>query len=145
MAKHSSIGIQLDVGTVKNISGLTDIPDMGATPEKLDVTTLADDVRKYINGVKDYGDLEFTFIYESGSNGNYKKLYDLIYDAQGEKLPENEAGNTECAVTFPDGSKFDFTGTIDVRIIGVGVNAVITFAMTVALSSNIKYTPGNEN
>jgi hypothetical protein len=139
-AKHSSINIKLSVNG-ENVAGLTDIPDMGATPEKLDVTTLADDVRKYINGVKDFGDLEFTFIYESGADGNYKQLYDIIYDAQGNKIEANEAGETACIVEFPDGSKFEFNGTIDVRIIGVGVNAVITFAMTVALASDINYKP----
>ena len=73
-AKHISKGITLDVGTVKAVTGLTDIPDMGATPEKIDVTTLADDCRQYINGIKDFGDLEFTFIYESGADGNYAQL-----------------------------------------------------------------------
>ena len=130
MAKHSSIGIQLDVGEVKNVTGLTDIPDMGATPEKLDVTTLADDVRQYINGVKDFGDLEFTFIYESGAEGNYAKLAAL-------------EGDQDCVVTFPDGAKFSFSGEISLRILGVGVNAVITFAMSVALSSDIEYAAGN--
>ena len=129
MAKHSSLGIQLDVGSVKNISGLTDIPDMGATPEKLDVTTLADASRQYIEGIKDYGDLEFNFIYESGTDGNYAKLNALD-------------GDQECVVTFPDGSKFTFTGEVSLRILGVGVNAVITFAMSVALSSDIEYTAG---
>ena len=129
--KHSSKGIQLDVGTVKNVSGLTDIPDMGAAPEKLDVTTLADEYRQYINGVKDFGDLEFTFIYESGAEGNYAKLAAL-----------EGAGVQECVVTFPDGAKFQFSGDIAVRIIGVGVNAVITFAMSVALQSEIEYNSG---
>lgn len=128
MAKHSSIGIQLDVGAVKNVSGLTDIPDMGATPEKLDVTTLADDCRQYINGVKDFGDLEFTFIYESGTDGNYAKLNDLV-----------GKGPQDCVVRFPgeNGATFTFSGEISLRIIGVGVNAVITFAMSVALQSEI--------
>ena len=129
MAKHSSLGITLDVGSVKAVSGLTDIPDMGATPEKLDVTTLADASRQYIEGIKDYGDLEFTFIYESGAEGNYAKLAAL-------------EGNQECAVTFPDGSKFTFSGEISLRIVGVGVNAVITFVMAVALSSDIDYVAG---
>ena len=129
MAKHSSLGIQLDVGNVKNVSGLTDIPDMGATPEKLDVTTLADASRQYIEGIKDYGDLEFTFIYESGAEGNYAQLNDL-------------EGQQDCAVTFPDGSKFTFSGEISLRIVGVGVNAVITFVMAVALSSDIDYVAG---
>ena len=130
MAKHSSLGITLDVGSVKAVSGLTDIPDMGATPEKLDVTTLADASRQYIEGIKDYGDLEFTFIYESGAEGNYAKLAAL-------------EGNQECVVTFPDGSKFSFNGEISLRIVGVGVNAVITFVMAVALSSDIEYAAGN--
>jgi hypothetical protein len=129
MAKHSSIGIQLDVGSVKNVSGLTDIPDMGATPEKLDVTTLADASRQYINGVKDFGDLEFTFIYESGTDGNYAKLNALVGQ-----------GPQECIVRFPGegGATFTFTGEISLRIIGVGVNAVITFAMSVSLQSEIE-------
>ena len=129
MAKHSSLGITLDVGSVKAVSGLTDIPDMGATPEKLDVTTLADASRQYIEGIKDYGDLEFTFIYESGADGNYAKLAAL-------------EGQQDCAVTFPDGSKFTFSGEISLRIVGVGVNAVITFVMAVALSSDIDYVAG---
>lgn len=130
MAKHSSIGIELTVGGSK-IEGLTDIPDMGATPEKLDVTTLADEYRQYINGVKDFGDLEFTFIYESGADGNYAKLAAL----EGK-------GVQECSVKFPDGATFSFEGDISVRILGVGVNAVITFAMSVALQSEIAYTAG---
>ena len=127
MAKHSSIGIELSVGGSK-IAGLTDIPDMGASPEKLDVTTLADEYRQYINGVKDFGDLEFTFIYESGEGGNYAQLAAL----EGK-------GVQDCVVTFPDGATFTFSGDISVRILGVGVNAVITFAMSVALQSDIVY------
>jgi hypothetical protein len=136
MAKHSSIGIKLSVAG-KEISGLTDIPDMGASPEKLDVTTLTDEYRQYINGVKDFGDLEFTFIYESGADGNYKQLADIV------EQESNKNGETACIVTFPDGASFSFNGTIDVRILGVGVNAVITFAMSVALQSEIAYNAGN--
>ena len=132
MAKHSSIGIKLSVGG-SDITGLTDIPDMGAAPEKLDVTTLADEYRQYINGVKDFGDLEFNFIYESGADGNYAKLAGIA------EQEANKNGETACVVTFPDGASFSFTGAIDVRILGVGVNAVITFAMSVALSSEITY------
>ena len=131
MAKHSSIGIKLTVDS-KEIKGLTDIPDMGASPEKLDVTTLADEYRQYINGVKDFGDLEFNFIYESGADGNYAQLAAM-----------EGAGVKQCVVTFPDGATFTFEGDISVRILGVGVNAVITFAMSVALQSEIEYSAGN--
>lgn len=134
MAKHSSIGIEIKVGekgSEQLISGLTDIPDMGAAPEKLDVTTLADEYRQYINGVKDFGDLEFTFIYETGENANYATL--AAMEGQGVK---------SCVVTFPDKSTFSFEGEISVRIVGVGVNAVITFVMSVALQSEIVYNAG---
>ena len=130
--KHNSIGIKLSVGDYQNVSGLTDIPDMGATPEKLDVTTLADEVRHYIAGVKDFGDLEFNFIYESGADGNYAQLAEI----EAEKKQD-----VACTVEFPDGSKFAFTGEISLKIVGVGVNAVITFTMGVSLSSDIEYTP----
>ena len=125
--KHSSLNIELFVNEQK-VSGLTDIPDMGATPEKLDVTTLSDPSRKYIEGIKDYGDLEFTFIYESGDDGNYAQLNKL-------------EGEQSCEVKFPDGSTFTFKGEISLRIVGVGVNAVITFVMAVALSEDIVYAP----
>ena len=129
--KNSSYQIKLSVAG-QDVSGLNDIPDMGATPEKLDVTTLTDDVRKYINGVKDFGDLEFNFIYESEADGNYAVLNQIA------EKPENKAGETQCVVKFPDGARFEFKGEISLRILGVGVNAVITFAMSVALSSEIQ-------
>ena len=44
---------------------LMEVPEMGGTPEKVDVTTLADASRKYIDGIKDYGDLAFKFLYEN--------------------------------------------------------------------------------
>lgn len=122
--KHSSYNIKLTVGGAE-VSGLTDIPDMGATPEKLDVTTLADPARQYINGIKDYGDLEFTFVYEE--DGNFAQL----------KGKEGQA-NIPFVVTFPDGISFSFEGTLSLRMVGVGVNAVITFVMSVALSSEIR-------
>ena len=130
MAKHSSVGIKISVDS-KEIAGLTDIPDMGAAPEKLDVTTLADEYRQYINGVKDFGDLDFTFIYESVAEGNYAQLAAM-----------EGAGVKSCIVTFPDKSTFTFSGDISVRIVGVGVNAVITFVMSVALQSEIEYNAG---
>lgn len=39
----------------------------------MDVTTLADNAKRYINGIKDYGDLDFKFLYDNASEGaNYR-------------------------------------------------------------------------
>ena len=45
-------------GTYKTLYGLQSTPDMGGDPEKVDVTNLADGAKRYIPGVKDYGDLD---------------------------------------------------------------------------------------
>ena len=65
----------------------------------------------------------------------------LGYLAAINKLIEaQKAQDVACVVEFPDGSKFEFPGEISLRIVGVGVNAVITFVMAVALSGDIVYT-----
>ena len=69
MAYVNSLKVKVSVDG-KEIKGVTDIPALGATPEKIDVTTLADSERKYIPGIKDYGDLEFSVLYDPKSDAN---------------------------------------------------------------------------
>ena len=71
MAKILSQGINLSIKkpgqTLEEyvvIPGLLEVPDIGGTTERIDVTTLADTSRQYINGIKDYGELTFKFIYD---------------------------------------------------------------------------------
>ena len=47
------------------VKNLQEIPSLGGTPEKIDVTCLADGNKKYINGLVDYGDLAFKFLYDN--------------------------------------------------------------------------------
>ena len=91
MAKILSQGITLSIkksdseGDYTVIPGLLEVPDIGGTTEKIDVTTLADTSRQYINGIKDYGELTFKFLYDGlcckdGANdvSNYQFRYDLF-------------------------------------------------------------------
>ena len=48
-----------EASTYADIPNLTEVPEIGGSPEKVDVTTLADNAKRYINGIKDYGDLDF--------------------------------------------------------------------------------------
>lgn len=133
MAKYvNTLGIKVLVGEVE-ITGVTDIPALGATPEKIDVTTLADSERKYIQGIKDFGDLEFTVLYdEEGSDtANYSYLEGL-----------KDAQDTSVEIQLKDGSKFNFTGQISVAMNEVAVNAALAFTMSVALSSDIQFSKG---
>ena len=124
----ASMGIIVNVNG-KELSGVTDIPDMGATPEKLETTSLKDKCRTYIDGIKDYGDLEFSLIYEEGTDGNYATLHAL----------EKSKEEVKIEVVFSENTKFIFYGTVGLKVNAVGINAVVTFAMTVALSSDIGY------
>lgn len=60
------------------IANLQECPELGGTAEKVDVTTLADGNKKYINGIKDFGDLAFKFLYDnSGVDSNYRVVRGL--------------------------------------------------------------------
>ena len=120
----------LDNAKVEN---LQEFPDLGGAADQVDVTTLADGARMYINGIKDYGSLEFTFLYDhrNGENSNYRVL----------RAAEEDGEAHACEVRFPDGCKFTFTGMISTTISGAGVNAAIQFRANVNLQSDIEYVP----
>jgi len=41
-------------GSFVEIPHLMEVPELGGTPEKIDVTTLSDRAKRYIPGIKDY-------------------------------------------------------------------------------------------
>lgn len=118
----------------EEILNLQECPDLGGTAEKVDVTVLADGNKKYINGIKDYGDLAFKFLYDnSGATSNYRVVRGL-----------EEAGNVvEWKVTFPDNTEFAFSGEVTTSIDGASVNNAITFTATINLNSDITVTNPN--
>ena len=110
------------------IPDLQEVPDLGGSAEKVGVTTLADANYKYINGIKDFGDLEFKFLYSnSGTESNYRICRGL-----------EEAGKVvEWKVSFPDGTSFEFSGEPSTTIDGQSVNSAITFTLNITLNSDI--------
>ena len=148
MAKILSQGITLSVkkadstGEYTVIPGLLEVPDIGGTTEKIDVTTLADTSRQYINGIKDYGELTFKFIYDGlcckdGSNdvSNYQYLYS-VFDQSG-----NEPKQWKIEYNGTPTRKFSFTfsgyGTLSMD--AASVNSALTFTLTITLASDIAY------
>lgn len=115
----------------EEILNLQECPDLGGTAEKVDVTVLADGNKKYINGVKDFGDLAFKFLYDnSGATSNYRVVRGL-----------EEAGKVvEWKVTFPDNTEFAFSGEVTTSIDGASVNNAITFTANITLNSDIAVT-----
>ena len=119
-------------GDYTDLTNLMEIPEIGnGEKEKVDVTTLADANKKYINGVKDFGELAFKFLYDnSGETSNYRVIKGL---ENGEKI-------INWQVTFPDGTKFAFTGQVSTQIDSAAVNAALTFTATITLNSEITVT-----
>jgi hypothetical protein len=114
-----SKGITLKVGD-KLLTNLQEIPELGGTAEAIEITTLADAAHMYTDGILNYGDsLAFKFLYEQ---------------AQFEEL-NALTGSQECVVTLPDGATCTFNGTCSVKLDGVGVNAALTYTLSIKPNS----------
>lgn len=112
----------------QEIDLLMEVPELGGDPEKVEVTTLKDSVRKYIPGVRDLGDLQFKFLYDnSGPDSNYRILRKLQED--------NELATFK--VEYPDGTAHQFDAYVSVKMDAAAVNAAMTFTATMSLQSEI--------
>jgi hypothetical protein len=113
------------------IPNLQVVPELGGSSEKVDVTTLADGNYKYINGIKDFGDLAFKFLYDnSGAESNYRICRGL----------EEAEEVVEWKVEFPDGTGFVFSGEASTAIDSASVNSALTFTLNITLNSDIAVT-----
>ena len=112
-------------GEYTEVANLQEIPSLGGTPDKVEVTCLEDANKTYINGLIDYGDLAFKFLYDnSGATSNYRVLKGLT-------------GINYFKVTFPDSTEFTFTGECSCSIDSAATNAPLTFTANIALNSDI--------
>ena len=118
-----SKGIKLMKGEVE-LTNLQEIPEVGGDAEAIEITTLADAAHTYTNGILNYGDsLAFKFLYEK---------------AQFSSLQGDDAVS-EWTVELPDGAKCSFSGTHSVKLDGVGVNAALTYTLSVKPNSAMSW------
>ena len=120
-----------EAGSFVEIPYLMEVPELGGTPEKIDVTVLADAAKKFIPGIKDMGDLVFKFLYDNSSaTSNYRVLKGL----------DNAGTATNFQVEYPDGSKHAFTAVPSVKMDSGAINGALTFSVTMLLQSDIVVT-----
>lgn len=118
-----SKGITLSLGE-KELTNLMEIPELGGTAEAIEITTLADSAHKYTDGILNYGDsLDFKFLYEKEQFTELNAL-----DAE-----------SQWSVGLPDGAKCSFSGTSSVRLEGVGVNAALTYILSIKPSTEMAW------
>lgn len=106
-------------GTYDKLIDITSFPDLVPPKDRIEITSLSDYMRTYINGIGDTSEMQFAANY---TPGNYSKVHALEghqYDyavwfggsgADGSKVPDGHMG------------KFSWSGDISAGISGGGVN-----------------------
>lgn len=107
------------------LTNLMEIPEIGnGAPEKVEVTTLADNVKTYIAGLGDSGqDLAFKFLYD-------KDQFTTLVGLEG---------THEWKVEMPDAVAATFSGTPSVKFDSASPNNAITYTLTVGVESEIAF------
>lgn len=104
----------------KELTNLQEIPELGGEAEAIEITVLSDEAHMYTDGIKNYGDsLAFKFLYEK---------------AQFTQLNGDNAV-AQWKVELPDGTMCTFSGTGSVKLDGVGVNAALTYTLSIKPTS----------
>lgn len=107
------------------LTNLQEIPEIGnGAPEKIEVTVLTDEAKKYIAGLGDSGqDLAFKFLYEK------EQFQDLL------ALESTQSWKVE----MPDGVSATFDATPSVKFDSASPNNAITYTLTLIVESVITF------
>ena len=140
LSKGISLGFSTAAtpSTYTNVANVQQIPSLGGDPEQVDVTCLADSNFQYIPGLKNFGELEFSLLFDNASGtSNFRQLKSL----------ETAGTDAKWCVEFPDapsagahGTQFKFSGKCAVSTDEAGVNNAITFKLRIFLSSDLDVT-----
>jgi len=115
--------------TFGELEHLMEVPELGGTPEKIDVTTLSDRAKRYIPGIKDYGDLVFKFLYDNlDNNSNFRVLKEL----------DDKSATAAFKLEYPDGTSHEFEAIPSVKQDAGTINGALTFSATMMLQSDIQ-------
>ena len=102
--------------TYTDLTNLQEIPDLGGETEAIEITTLADAAHMYTDGLLNYGDsLGFKFLYEKDQFSTLSAL----------------TGSQGWKVQLPDSATCTFSGACSVKLDSVGVNAALTYTLSI--------------
>lgn len=110
---------------------LMEIPELGGSADTIETTTLADSAHTYTQGLKNYGDsLSFKFLYSPTVWFEVGKLID--------------SPHARFKVVLPDSNELtcEFGGYASVKMDAVGVNAALTFTLTIIPNTEMAWSHG---
>lgn len=123
-------------GTYAKLIDITSFPDLIPAKERIDITSLSDYMRVYINGIGDTAEQSYNANYTPANYAAVKALEGHQYDyavwfgasgAEGSEIPDGHYG------------KFSWTGDISAGITGGGVNEAVGMTVTCTPSTVITY------
>ena len=116
ISKGIKLSYKTDGDTYTELTNLQEIPELGGDAESIEITTLADAAHMYTDGILNYGDnLPFVFLYEKTQFTTLQGL----------------TGSVDWKVSLPDNSTCSFSGSCSVKLAGVGVNAALTYTLSI--------------
>lgn len=140
MGEFNSKGTILSIAAVpqsgdpsyKKLYGLFTVPEMGGTPEMIDVTNLEDGIKRNIPGIGDTGTLDFEFYateQETDTSSQIRDTWNILrgYQTAGTSMMWK--------LEYPDGEGFTWQGKCTVRRQSVSVNSAIKFTLTIGLET----------
>ena len=124
-------------GTLSKLIDITSFPDLIPPKERIDITSLSDYMRVYINGIGDTSEQQYGANYTPENYAAVKALeghqywYAVWFGASGSEGSE-----------VPDGhnGKFSWTGDISAGISGGGVNEAVKMTITCTPGTVITYS-----
>ena len=137
--EFSTVGTKLEVKastetTWKECYGLYNTPDMGGNKEKIDVTNLKDTHKRTVDGVADFGSLQFDFYDSKGTTDTAAQINQVYAQFRTWEL----AGTTvNFKLTYPDGSGFTWGGTVSTSKDAAAVNSAMKFKIYSSLSEEM--------
>ena len=120
LANKSTVSISID-GQVVN--GLKALPDFAENVEQVEVTTLNNEQKRYISGLKDFGELSYTFNFDP---------------AEAKKIKDKE--NVPVLVTLADGTTVKYTADVSLTISAASSGAAMEMVANTVVLDEVTIT-----
>lgn len=124
-------------GEYSKLIDITSFPDLIPPKERIDITSLSDYMRVYINGIGDTSEFQFGANYTPENYAKVKGLENNVYEyavwfgasgSEGDETPDGHYG------------KFSWTGDISAGISGGGVNEAVGMTLNCTPSTVVVYS-----
>lgn len=124
------------VGTFEEVANILRMPSLGGDVEKVEVTTLKDSSHQYIPGLREYGDMEFTLLFDNEeATANYRVL-----SALGDEVMRCRVELGDIPLNGSHGTQFEFDAILTPSVDEQEPNQAIQFTLKCALQSDIELT-----